>query len=324
MAVTVVGAGSIGLLVAGKLSMAGEDVVVITRTKEQAERLNREGITLIDEGSRFAAGQAEAFSLKEMDRLPPSEWIIITVKQKHITDRFAAAISAGCTEQTRGVVCFQNGMGHLEKMRELIPEHLLISAVTTEGARRVNEVSVEHTGKGGTQLGFAASVLDKQQELRLSQLEAMLVKAGFTAHINRHIEAAIWEKLAVNAAINPATSILQVSNGELLLSKRLKEWMSRVIEEVCLVGRKEGVFLDVDQLLSRTLEVCRLTSANRSSMLQDRLRSQSTEIDWVNGAVVRLAHKHGLQVPYNEACMLLVKGFEEINEREEEGEGGEQ
>jgi 2-dehydropantoate 2-reductase len=140
-------------------------------------------------------------------------------------------------------------------------------------------------------------------------MEAALKSAKFNVEVVENAQSLIWGKLVINAAINPLTALLRISNGELLERPSARELMRALATEVAQVAEAEKVHLPFFDPVSAAEEVARKTSANHSSMLQDVLRGAPTEIDAICGAVVNAGQKHNIDTPLNWACWKLVKAM---------------
>lgn len=309
MHIGIIGGGSLGLLFAGKFAQAGIEVHMITRTMEQAMLLRQHGV-LLHEDDDVVSVPLKAVHIHDdqtKQMLPRFDWLFIFVKQHHIDEGFIHDLTYW-TEQEVPLLCFQNGIGHIERLAQSIPSSLIHTAITSEAALKLSPCEVKHTGKGQTLIGH------EDQQYALSEAEAnhltkMLQLAGFTAFSSKNIKRIVWEKLLVNAVINPLTAILKVTNGELLSTAHWREVMSMLYDEGRAVAQSVGIDLahhNWDHLAA----VCQATSNNRSSMLQDVLAGRETEIEWINGALIRIAEQQQLPVPTHRAVYHLLKGFE--------------
>jgi 2-dehydropantoate 2-reductase len=121
----------------------------------------------------------------------------------------------------------------------------------------------------------------------------------------------IWGKLAINAGINPLTALLRVPNGALLESTWARGIMGQAAHEVAAVAAARGIILPFEDAAARAEEVARQTAANRSSMLQDVLRSVPTEIEAICGAVIRAGEAARIETPANRMLYNLIKAVEE-------------
>ncbi|MGY4763434.1 ketopantoate reductase family protein [Paenibacillus caseinilyticus] len=314
--VTIVGAGSLGMLFGGRLAAAGVAVELVVRRPEQGRRLEAEGLTLGVAGGgaqaplhvRPAVRLLEGSDGPDRGAAPGGHWVLLTVKQTAVTPGFAEALRRLLPEDAV-LVCLQNGIGHAEVLAEAFPLQRLLLAVTTEGALKQTDTEALHTGKGTTWIGAAAgeggSALSVQKNLA-----ALLERAGFRAEVSNNIQQRVWQKLLMNAVINPLTAILQVPNGELPLLPGVPQLMRELLGEGEELARRLGIPLDPG-LWEQVLSVCRATAANRSSMLQDVLAGRPTEIGAINGGLLREAQRLDVRLPVNETLYTLVRALEE-------------
>ncbi|WP_127582740.1 ketopantoate reductase family protein [Paenibacillus koleovorans] len=312
MQVWCVGAGSVGLLLASKLALAGADVTVIARSEEQAEQIRTNGILLRQQEGAVLDIRVQTSVIREMNPDQTPNWILLTVKQQHITEGLVAEMGRRCRAGAR-LLCFQNGIGHIERLHPDVPASRLDWAVTTEGARKEGPATISHTGRGLTRIGSAlpeipaneAEIAEKEQK----KLAELLNAAGFVTFVSNNMREIAWNKLLMNAVINPLTAILECRNGELLNSEALAPLMRTLYEEGADAAAAAGIRLHED-LWNQLLDVCRKTANNHSSMLQDLLAGRTTEIDWLNGALLAEARARQLALPTHEAVYRLVKAKE--------------
>lgn len=325
MQIDVVGGGSLGLLYGAKLADAGADVTIWTRSMEQTVQLAEQGIRLIELDGiserviRVKSEWMEHASLRVWNKDQNCKstgynWLLLTVKQTDLNDHLLkklALLTNGPENEAAAMMCLQNGVGHLERIQEALPNLPLHAAVTTEGAKRLDSRTVAHTGKGQLWLGeWGGNGRKGDETLAISQkmLVSMLQSAGFASSLSNDLENRIFHKLLINAVINPLTAIYDVENGQLPAHPAREKLMRELYMETEHVLVKAGMAMPEDgwQLI---IDVCRQTSRNISSMLSDIRAGRVTEIDAINGGVTRLAAKHGLQAPLNLAITELVQAL---------------
>lgn len=324
--IAVIGGGSLGLLLAGRLAAAGADVRLVVRTAAQRDRLRTEGLYVEDDDGAIRV-HVPAFAAADSPDGPVA-WGFLCVKQRHVAD--AAPVCAAWLGTAGRLVAWLNGLGHEEILARWVDAGRLYAAVTTEGALRTGAARVRHTGRGETHLGPMSPGGGAQSEgvAALSPLVAVLRRAGLVVHATPDIRPRVWRKLAVNCAINPLTALLGVPNGALVDAAELHPVMRAVVEEVAAVAKAEGVALGddpagaplVDGLLEEVFAVCRKTAANRSSMLQDLERGQPTEIAHLNGAVAQRAAHRGEAAPVNATLAQLVRAKEALRSMAAKGD----
>jgi 2-dehydropantoate 2-reductase len=162
---------------------------------------------------------------------------------------------------------------------------------------------VRWAGVGPTKLG-------RWEGPNTPELEALrehLCRAGIETELSESIERLLWEKLLVNCAINPLTALFDRPNGALLEDIQLREIAREVVRETLRVARAHGVVLSDEEAIERVETVASKTARNISSMLQDVRHGRPTEIDYINGAVVREGQRLGIPTPLNLLLTKLLK-----------------
>ncbi|MBW4080096.1 ketopantoate reductase family protein [Paenibacillus sp. S150] len=321
MKIDIIGAGSMGLLLAGKLIHAGTEVRLWCRSGQQAAELSRGGITVSYEngdtplhlpGSSFLAGHISGFA--ETVLRQPGEWTAIMLKQNAFHDMLPEILGP-LREASLHAVCFQNGSGHLELLQELLPHASVWAAVTTEAAKRKTLTAVIHAGSGETFIGKtrhknanSAEFSPEEDDKAAISLTQALAAAGFRTLMSKEVDTMIYRKLLINAVINPLTAIWRIQNGELPATDERVQLMKELYLEAAGVYDACGIAYDV-HAWEGILEVCRATSGNISSMLADVLASRATEVRWINGSIVAMADSAGIAVPLHRWICRLVEGM---------------
>jgi 2-dehydropantoate 2-reductase len=298
----IVGPGAMGLLHAAYLTQGGLPVIVVDHRRGRAQRL-RQGFQVVPSGADHAPSIETHLTCRPARNLkPPFDLLIFTVKA--FATGTAAAEAAHLIGSRTVLMSLQNGLGNIEALQQYQRPELILAAVTTSGATLFKENLVIERGLGTISLGSVAGNHDLARDVA-----ALLAGAGLPAEPIEDIWPVIWRKLAVNSAINPLTAMLDIENG-LLLEAPVAEFAGQVALETGTVARACGVNLDPALLPEAVAEVCRLTADNVSSMLQDVRAGRQTELDEINGAVVREAEKVGAAAPLNMALVALLRAYE--------------
>jgi 2-dehydropantoate 2-reductase len=315
MNVEVIGGGALGLLYGARLAAAQHNVRIWTRTVEQAELLSSQGIAFTDKyGTRTVHAEALAARHTSAVEIAAGAAVLLAVKQTAI-DAGLLALLQRLADAGIPVICLQNGIGHMEKLRGALPAIPFAASVTTEGALRSGPRAVRHTGEGT--LWMETVKAERPGELRgrrptAEETQKMLFsamdKAGIPVFMSNVINTHIYRKLLVNATINPMTALFGVTNGELPLDPIRKSLMTSLCRETTAILTAAGMCPDEDSM-STILAVCEKTASNHSSMLIDIRTGKPTEIDWINGGIVRLARGLGLEAPLNEAMLTVIKSL---------------
>jgi len=304
MRFVVIGPGALGCLFAATLSADHKhEVWLLDHNPERAAILNRDGIILqhgADEQRCFIRATDTGHEIND------SDCILLCVKSHQVP----AAITNNKTlfETSPLTIAFQNGIGHLDTIAANLPVGQWAIGVTSQGANLVEPGHVRHGGAGLTSLGFlhppAPSALD-----RLQQVAQIFRQSNIETTLEPRIKSKIWQKLLVNVGINALTAIHNCPNGELLQSEKTCQRMRRAIREGAAVAEALAIPLDHEPI-SLAMQVCRDTAGNLSSMLQDIRNRRRTEIDAINGAIVREGDRLGIAVPENKALLQAIKELE--------------
>jgi len=313
MKVIVVGPGALGCLLAAKLSRAHE-VWLLDHDAERAECLARSGVLLEEQGQLLSCRlQATA----DPYRIGAADLAVLCVKSHQI--KKAMVTAAPALRQVGLVLALANGIGHLEILGDLCRGQCWGVGITSQGATLAGRGRVIHRGEGLTKIGLppaseivATSALSCQK--LLAATAAAFTQAGIPTTVVDEVLPHLWGKLLVNVGINALTAINDCPNGALLESPRLVALLTAAVQEGALVADKLGLRLPSDPV-SDALAVCRATAANFSSMLQDVRNNRRTEIEAINGAVVRLAEELGVATPINLELLGQVRELERDSHR---------
>lgn len=194
-----------------------------------------------------------------------------------------------------------NGMGNKEKF-DLSANHVF-EGTTSMGVIFSENGKIELKGRGKTI--FEAAISEDARKF----IKARFEEKGFEVEFAEDFKVHQWMKLFANAVINPITALTREKNG-IVLSEHLEGAVEKIVAECVAVAEKEGHQFDEEAVLEFVRSVASKTAANTSSMLQDVLNEKRTEIDSINGYVLDLAKKHGLEAPANETLYALVKSIE--------------
>jgi 2-dehydropantoate 2-reductase len=302
--IAVLGAGSIGLLFGTLLHESGNEVTLYNRNRSIVRAVRRNGAR-VREGRRLIRTSVPIETPPK--RLRGHDCVIVTVKAYDTSD--VARKYHGKVESGTAVLSLQNGLGNYETLSHHLGKGKMVVGSTTEAALMERPGIVVHTGHGKTWLGE----YDGTDSSRCHQIGQLLRKSGLPASTTRDIRSVLWTKAIVNSAINPLSALTHLNNGQLGQSEPLRSIMKETIYEGTAVARAERVGLDSGQLMRFTRRVLHATSQNKSSMLQDIESRKRTEIEQLNGMIIRYGKEHGIQTPLNRVLLDLVKTLERSN-----------
>jgi len=308
MNLIIVGPGAMGCLFAAFLSkakpayrQAGEEIWLLDKNKERAQKINQQGIIVEGISGNW---QTQVKATAEVKEIETADLIIICVKS-YDTKKAINHIKSLVSDDTR-VLTLQNGIGNIELIGEVIGPDKVIGGVTNLGATLLGIGHVRHAGKGETVIGR----IDGKIPVEMRYLREIFNKVGLETRISRDIKALLWSKLIINVGINALTAITRLNNGRLTEFEGTRKILREAVTEATRVAKRKRIKLIYDDPLAKVEAVCEATATNVSSMLQDVLKKKITEIDFINGVIVRQAQELGIPAPVNSLLVDLVKTIE--------------
>lgn len=301
MRVCVVGCGAVGALFAANLAQLDDvEVWALDVWDEHVRAINDSGLRLSGAGEVVGLLRATG----DPGEVPACDFGIVATKSMHTGE----AVSAVAHAFTDGSVCsVQNGVGN----EEAIAEHVerVIRGTTFPAGKIVEPGHVQWDVKGDTTLGpFEPSPAELGEIERLADA---CTRAGMPTKAVPDARGPQWRKLIFNAATNPIGALTGLTHGRVCEDPELRALVSALVDEGKAVAAAQGIELDEDpeQLIDYAARPD-VAYDHKASMLQDVEARRQTEIDFLNGGVVRFGREHGVPTPLNDAVTALIKGLE--------------
>jgi 2-dehydropantoate 2-reductase len=298
----VVGCGAVGSLFAANLARLDDvDVWAYDLDREHVAAINRDGLRL--SGAGEALGRLTATS--DPTELPVCDFGIVATKAMHT----AAAIEATAAAFVHGCVAtVQNGLGN----EEAIAEHAerVIRGTTFPAGKLLEPGHVQWDVKGDTTLGpFESRPAPFDEVVRLADA---CTRAGMPTTAVQDARGSQWRKVIFNAATNPVGALTHLTHGRVCEDPELRRLVSGLVDEGKAVAAAQEIELDADpeDLIDHAAKP-EVAYDHKASMLQDVEARRPTEIDYLNGGIVRFGDEHGVSTPLNRAIWSLVKGLEQ-------------
>ena len=289
MNITIIGAGAIGTMLATRLSNNNKIKLMIK--PEHPNLKERRAIIL-----REISGDERNINVDFEDKVMETDLIIIAVKSYDLPP-----IVNNLAEMKTPIMCCQNGLHSLNYIKENIEVERLSYLVTGTGTSKIEPGLSHHKGDGFTYIG---ELSNKETDIMKNICDS-LTNNNMKCEIVEDIGNYIWLKTIINSAINPVATISNVKNGE-LREQRLNEYMKNICKESTKVALKTGIELPLNPW-NEVNSIIEKTADNKCSMLQDIENNQMTEIDAINGEIVRIADREGIPVPYNKKITTEIK-----------------
>ena len=302
MKVVIVGAGALGRVYGGFLAEAGNEVYFLDVFQEHVDTINRDGLWIEGtSGDRYIKNIKATSNPEEVGVV---DLAIVFVKST-ITDIAIQQNKAVIGENTV-VLTLQNGLRNIEKLETVVKKEQIIAGTTSHGANLLGPGRIKHAGHGDTTIGE----LDGAITERIENIAKVFKDAKLDpVKVSDNVMGLIWDKLLSNVGINPMTALTGLKNGE-ILDHEESDWITvEAVKEGARVADAIGIKLNFEDPVEHFKEVSRNTGENISSMLSDTMNKRKTEIDNINGAIVKLGEEHGIDTPVNKVLtnMVLLK-----------------
>jgi 2-dehydropantoate 2-reductase len=286
----IMGAGAVGCYYGAMLAIAGHSVTLVGRPGF-VERVRAQGLLLEKSAQRQlvpVAASADSAVLAECDV------VLFCVKSTDTEE--AGKVMATHLGADATVVSFQNGLGNVERLeaalrREVVPAVLYVAAEIVELGH------VRHHGRGDVIIGASRAS---------AAIAEVLSSAGIPAKVSETVIVDLWGKLVVNCAYNALSAVSCLPYGALMKVEGVAEVMNDVFAECAAVAGTEGVTLP-ERMRAEVLKIAEAMPQQFSSTAQDLMRHKPTEIDYLNGYVVRKGRERGIPTPVNRALQIMVK-----------------
>lgn len=303
MKICILGAGALGCAIGGVLSEAGSEVYLINQRTEIVDRINTHGLKLTEGASERAI---EVRAATNCQGIGPVDLIIVLVKSFHTRDAIEKASNI-IGDQTV-VLSLQNGLGNEEILIDLVGKERVIGGKTYVGGVMTAPGHVTAGVKG--KYSFIGE-LDGGISERVVQIADELNRAGLSTTVTTNIIGMIWDKLLINVATGALTGITKLVYGGLYRVPEIRECALAAIVEGIAVAKANGVTLSTERPEEIWLKAAEgLPHGFKTSMLQSLEKGSRTEIDFINGSVVRWGEKCNIPTPVNKALVAGIKGIE--------------
>jgi 2-dehydropantoate 2-reductase len=296
----VVGPGAMGCLFAARLSKAGFHVTLLDYIPERAKQINEQGIVVEGVTGPYTVNVPTVAG----DLSSPPDLVLLCVKSyktRQASETIRSTLPANAV-----VVTLQNGVGNVEILEHVFGKERILGGVTSEGATLLGPGKIRHAGQGETIIGPGGDPNGPAEKL-----VSALGQAGFKTKSVDNVSDLIWGKLIINVGINALTAITRLKNGRLPEVPGTRLVLEEAVKEAVAVAAAKSIQLPYPDPLDRVMQVCEATAGNMASMLQDVLKEKETEVDAINGAIVREGKALGIPTPVNLTLTSLVHAIQE-------------
>jgi 2-dehydropantoate 2-reductase len=301
------GAGALGCSIGGVLARCGSEVILVDRFQAHVDAINAHGLKMrIGDGEETVRIEAHA----SCAGLSPVDLIIVLVKS--MATRMAIESAVPLLGRDTLAMSIQNGLGHEEILADVVGRDRVLAAKTYVGGVFLAPgcVAASHAGKQ-TVIGE----LDGQMTARLQAVVDEFNRAGLPTMASADIYGTMWDKLLVNVATGAVCAITRLPYGWLYPLPEIEETALAAVAEGIAVARAHAIRLvSEDPGYFWNLAGEGLPAEFKPSMLQSLEKGETSEVDFINGSVVRWAERAGIAAPVNKTLAALVKGIENFQQ----------
>ena len=299
--VAVIGAGAVGSYFGGLLARAGYDVTLIAR---------QDHVKAIQENGLYMECQSfqERVSVKastEYQAIKNADLILFCVKSPD-TESVAKEIKPYLSEDSI-ILSLQNGVDNGERIKSVLLNSVY-PAVVYVATGMAGPGHVKHFGRGELVIGD----LDGKDACldQLMMIQEYLNKGNVPCSISKNIKHDMWLKFLVNCSYNAISGIGQIEYGQMVQSTHINTLIEQITREFLAVAGKEGVAISLEQAILANEQIAKTMTKQKSSTAQDLMKFKKTEIDFLNGYIVRRGLVHQIPTPANQSVYALVKMLE--------------
>ena len=300
MKIAVVGAGAMGSIFGARFHQAGHETVLVDVVQPLVDTINAEGVTVV-RGDDETVTHVPATT--DPAAVGPVDIVVFFTKCYHTSS--AAESARPLVGPDTAVASLQNGWGNGDVLAAAYPPGQVVLGVTYNSGLLQGPGRVLHPAEQPTLVGSFSDGGDGA-----ARLAEALESAGLAATVASPVRPEIWKKLILNAASLPASALTGMTAGALGTSQDMLDLVSETTREAVAVAQALGYDIDFDERIGTILGLVEKAGPTKASMLQDVEAGRRTEIDVINGAVVRAADEVGVPVPINRTLMQLIKGWE--------------
>ncbi len=301
MRIAVIGAGAMGSIYGGHLSLHN-DVYLIDTNQTVVDHINQNGLILQEDGKDVTYHPTAVTSTQGIE---PVDLVILFVKS--LFSKAALSNNQGIIGPNTYLMTLQNGSGHEDILAEFAPESRIIIGTTEDNGAVLGLGHVRRGGSGKTNIGM----LTEDKENFLTKLKECLDSCGFQGNIHENIRQLIWNKLFTNVSLSAVTGVLQVPMGFIAGNEHAWAITKQLIHEAVAVAHGLGLEADEEDITEKVRQTSLGSPEGITSICADLRDGRKTEVNTISGSVVRASKKCGVPAPTHEMIVELVHAMEE-------------
>ena len=300
MKIVVIGAGAMGSIYGGHLSLNNE-VFLVDINKDNVAQINKDGVKIDEDG---VTNTYHPTAVTSSEEIGAADLVLLFL---------SSTLSKGALDGNKNLfgpdtrlLTLQNGAGHENLLMQYVPkEHVVIGTTEDNGA----VLGLGHVRRGGTGV-TNVGLLTEDTDAFLPKLKEAFDSCGFDVRIQENIQQLIWDKLFINVSLSAVTAILQVDMGYIAANEFAWSMTKQLIHEAVITAQALGLVADEEAITEKVKKTSENSPLGRTSIRVALEQGRRTEVDTISGAVVRAAEKCGLKVPAHEFVVNMVHAME--------------
>lgn len=301
MKIAVIGAGAMGSIYGGHLSLHNE-VYLVDTNQTVVDHLQANGLVLQENGGEVTYRPNAVTSTQGIEHV---DLIILFVKA--LFSRAALKGNQNLIGENTYVLTLQNGSGHEDILSEFVREDHIIIGTTEDNGAVLGLGHIRHGGEGRTNVGM----LTEDKEGFLPKLKEAFDACGFQVKIHENIQQLIWDKLFTNVSLSAVTGVLQVDMGYIAANEHAWNMTKQLVHEAVEVATAMGLVFDEEAILEKVKKTSEGSPNGCTSIRADLRDGRKTEVDTISGSVVRAAKKYHVAAPTHAFLVEMVHAMEE-------------
>ncbi len=304
MKILVIGAGAMGSIYGGHLSLHNE-VYIVDKNSSLLNQISNNGLKINEEGQDNIYRPTAIACTKDIGTV---DLVILFVKS--LFSRTALEENKNVIDENTYILTLQNGAGHEDLIEEFVPKDRIIIGTTEDNGAILDLGYVKRGGVGNTNLGML--VEDKQNMLPKCK-EAFDI-CGFNCRIYSNIKQLVWDKLFTNVSLSAVTGILLVPIGYVAANEYAWNMAKQLIHEAITVASALDLQFDEEEIVERVKQTSQKSPEGLTSIYMDLKHARKTEVNTISGSVVSAAKKVSVPVPTHEFVVNFIHAMEEKNQ----------
>lgn len=303
MKIAVIGAGAMGSIYGGHLSLKNE-VYLVDTNQAVVDEINKNGLTLLENGQDTVYHPAAVTSTEGLETM---DLVILFVKS--IFSKAALEGNRQIIGSNTYLMTLQNGSGHEDILSAFVPKNRIIIGTTEDNGAVIAPGHIRRGGVGNTNIGMLVEDIEEF----LPKLKDTLDACGFQGNIHENIQQLIWDKLFTNVSLSALTGVLQVPMGFIAKNEHAWKISEKLIHEAVEVAHGLGLSADEEQIREKVRKTSLNSPEGITSICADLRDGRKTEVETISGSVVRASEKCKIPAPTHAFIVELIHAMEERN-----------